>query len=58
MRLPESEKEKHREKENKKLKLELANVKRNLHRWRSREGEALKERMGNEKKKNEKTEDK
>ena len=55
MQLPEREKNKYREKEAKKLRIELANAKRNIHRWRSREGEARKEKMNRESKLQEKT---
>ena len=55
LRLPAKDRDKYREEEKKKLRLDLANTKRNLHRWRSREGEVLKEKMGKGSKKNETT---
>ena len=43
-------KKKYREKESKELRLELANIKKNLHMWRSKEGENRREKIGRKKK--------
>ena len=55
MKLPEKEKNKYREDEAKRLRVDIANAKSNLHRWRSREGEARKEQLRKERKQQEKT---